>query len=102
MEATLFLIPVTLGETEHRRVLPAYNREVILQLRHFIVENVRTARRFLKRVDPAIVIDELTFCPCPPQALQSGSAGRPLLHPAGCDGLRFQWTEFCLPRLSAD
>ena len=61
MEATLFLIPVTLGETEHRRVLPAYNREVILQLRHFIVENVRTARRFLKRVDPAIVIDELTF-----------------------------------------
>lgn len=61
MEATLFLIPVTLGETEHRRVLPAYNREVILQLKHFIVENVRTARRFLKRVDPAIVIDELTF-----------------------------------------
>ena len=61
MEATLFLIPVTLGETEHRRVLPAYNREVILQLRHFIVENVRTARRFLKRVDPSIVIDELTF-----------------------------------------
>ena len=61
MEATLFLIPVNLGETEHRRVLPAYNREVILQLRHFIVENVRTARRFLKRVDPAIVIDELTF-----------------------------------------
>ena len=61
MEATLFLIPVTLGETEHRRVLPAYNREVILQLRHFIVENVRTARRFLKRVDPAIVIDDLTF-----------------------------------------
>ena len=61
MEATLFLIPVTLGETEHRRVLPAYNREVILQLRHFIVENVRTARRFLKRIDPTIVIDEITF-----------------------------------------
>ena len=61
MEATLFLITVTLGETEHRRVLPAYNRDVILQLKHFIVENVRTARRFLKRVDPAIVIDELTF-----------------------------------------
>ncbi|MGM9759564.1 MAG: SAM-dependent methyltransferase [Parabacteroides sp.] len=61
MQATLFLIPVTLGETEHRRVLPAYNREVILQLKHFIVENVRTARRFLKKVEPSIVIDELTF-----------------------------------------
>jgi 16S rRNA (cytidine1402-2'-O)-methyltransferase len=61
MQPALFLIPVTLGETEHRKVLPAYNREVILQIRHFIVENVRTARRFLKKTDPSIVIDGLTF-----------------------------------------
>lgn len=61
MQASLFLIPVTLGETEHEKVLPSYNREVILQIKHFIVENVRTARRFLKKEDPAIVIDELTF-----------------------------------------
>lgn len=61
MQASLFLIPVTLGETEHRRVLPEYNRDVILQIRHFIVENIRTARRFLKKCDPAIVIDDLHF-----------------------------------------
>ncbi len=61
MQASLFLIPVTLGETEHRRVLPDYNREVILNIRHFIVENVRTARRFLKKTAPEIVIDNLTF-----------------------------------------
>ena len=61
MKASLFLIPVTLGETPHERVLPAYNREVILGIRHFIVENVRTARRFLKKAEPAVVIDELTF-----------------------------------------
>jgi 16S rRNA (cytidine1402-2'-O)-methyltransferase len=61
MQTALFLIPVTLGETEHRRVLPAYNREVILRIRHFVVEDVRTARRFLKKVDPSIQIDELTF-----------------------------------------
>ncbi len=61
MQASLFLIPVTLGETEHQKVLPAYNREVISQIKHFIVENVRTARRFLKKEDPTIVIDELTF-----------------------------------------
>ncbi len=61
MQAALFLIPVTLGETEHRQVLPEYNREVILGLRHFIVENVRTARRFLKKTAPEIVIDTLTF-----------------------------------------
>lgn len=61
MQASLYLIPVTLGETEHRRVLPDYNREVVGRIRHFIVENVRTARRFLKKADPAIVIDQLTF-----------------------------------------
>lgn len=61
MQASLFLIPVTLGDTEHRRVLPEYNLEVIRGIRHFVVENVRTARRFLKKADPAIVIDDLTF-----------------------------------------
>ena len=28
--SALYLIPVTLGDVEHRRVLPEYNREVIL------------------------------------------------------------------------
>lgn len=61
MRASLFLIPVTLGETDHHRVLPEYNRDVILGIRHFVVENIRTARRFLKKVDPSIVIDDLAF-----------------------------------------
>lgn len=61
MQPSLFLIPVTLGETSIERVLPAYNKEVILQIKHFIVENVRSARRFLKQVDSTINIDELTF-----------------------------------------
>ena len=59
----LYLIPCTLGDTSVEQVLPPYNREVILQLRHFIVEEVRTARRFLKAVDKAIDIDALTFSP---------------------------------------
>jgi 16S rRNA (cytidine1402-2'-O)-methyltransferase len=57
----LYLIPVTLGETAHSRVLPPYNREAILSLKHFIVEDIRTARRFLKKEEPSIVIDELSF-----------------------------------------
>lgn len=61
MQASLFLIPVTLGDTEHRRVLPEFNREVILGIHYFVVENLRSARRFLKKTDPAIVIDNLTF-----------------------------------------
>lgn len=61
MRPSLFLIPVTLGETSIERVLPPYNKEIILQIKHFIVENIRSARRFLKKVDRNINIDELTF-----------------------------------------
>ena len=63
IEPALYLIPVELGDTPQERVLPAYNREVILGIRHFIVEEVRSARRFLKRVDRDIDIDSLTFYP---------------------------------------
>lgn len=61
METALYLIPVELGETPVSQVLPAYNHEVILGIKHFIVEDVRSARRFLKRVDKEINIDELMF-----------------------------------------
>ena len=63
MEPALYLIPVTLGETEVSRVLPSYNAEVISQIKHFIVEEVRSARRFLKKVDRNIQIDDLAFYP---------------------------------------
>ena len=61
MKSILYLIPVTLGDTSHERVLPHYNREVILSLKYFIVENTRSARRFLKKLEPSIVIDDLLF-----------------------------------------
>ncbi len=61
MEVALYLIPVTLGDTPLQNVLPAYNKEVILNIRHFIVEELRTARRFLKAVEKSIDIDALTF-----------------------------------------
>ena len=61
MEAALYLIPVTLGETEIGQVLPAYNHDVIVGTKHFIVENIRSARRFLKKTEKTIDIDQLTF-----------------------------------------
>ncbi len=61
--AALYLIPTTLGDTPCDRVLPAYNKFVVQQLRHFIVEEIRTARRFLKQVDREINIDALSFYP---------------------------------------
>ena len=57
----LYLIPTTLGETNLEKILPIGNSEMISSIRFFIVENIRTARRFLKKVNPAIIIDELTF-----------------------------------------
>lgn len=63
MKTALYLIPVTLGDTTIESVLPCYNKEVILSIRHFIVEDVRSARRFLKKVDREIDIDVLTFYP---------------------------------------
>ena len=63
METALYLIPVTLGDTTIEKVLPSYNKEIILGIKHFIVEDVRSARRFLKKVERSINIDELTFYP---------------------------------------
>lgn len=61
METALYLIPVTLGETSHEQVLPSYNREVVCGIRHFIVEEIRTARRFLRKMDGTFPIDDCTF-----------------------------------------
>lgn len=58
---SLFLIPVTLGDTSVERVIPSYNIEVVSALKHFIVENIRSARRFLKLCNKEIDIDSLTF-----------------------------------------
>lgn len=61
--AALYLIPVLLGDTALERVLPAYNQEVVRGIRHFIVEDVRSARRFLKKVDKDFDIDGSQFYP---------------------------------------
>ena len=58
---SLYLIPVPLGETEINQGLPSYNYDIIVNIKHFIVENIRSARRFLKKVEKSIDIDELSF-----------------------------------------
>ena len=61
LETALYLIPVTLGDTPVDQVLPSYNHDVIMGIRHFIVEEIRTARRFLRQVDRTFPIDESEF-----------------------------------------
>jgi len=47
---TVFLIPVFLSETNPNRVFPDDNLSIINRLDNFIVEDLRTARRFLRKV----------------------------------------------------
>jgi 16S rRNA (cytidine1402-2'-O)-methyltransferase len=61
METALYLVPVTLGDTPLGNVLPQYNSDVIAGIRHFIVEDIRSARRFLRKVDSQFDIDGSQF-----------------------------------------
>jgi len=61
MPGILYLFPVTLAESTLGQVLPEYNNQKLLSVRHFIVEDVRTARRFLKKADAGFDIDACKF-----------------------------------------
>ncbi len=61
MSGILYLIPNTLGECNVEQVLPTANLAITRKIKHFIVEDIRTARRFLKKIDKEINIDELQF-----------------------------------------
>ena len=61
MAGTLYLIPVTLGDSPVEHVIPAYVLELLDRLDHFIVEDLRSARRYLKRAGVANTIDDLSF-----------------------------------------
>ena len=61
MLGKLYLIPTTLGDTEPLEVMPISVKKVIETLDHFIVENEKTARRYIKRITPSKVQAELHF-----------------------------------------
>lgn len=60
-KATLFLIPTPLGDTAPDHVLPAYALLQLQQLDVFIVEELRTARRFLRKCGYKKDFDEVRF-----------------------------------------
>ncbi len=56
---TLYLIPVPLGATPPAESLPANVLATIYPLKHFVVEQAKTARAFLKAAGTATVLQEL-------------------------------------------
>ncbi len=61
IQSALYLVPVPISGAPVRDVIPEGNLEILRELRHFIVENVRTARRYLKHIDAAFPIADCTF-----------------------------------------
>ncbi|MBD5171788.1 MAG: SAM-dependent methyltransferase [Bacteroidales bacterium] len=57
----LYLIPVEISEAPSEMSIPMGNLQIVKEIRHFIVENVRTARRALRRWHRDFPIDDCTF-----------------------------------------
>lgn len=57
----LYLIPTLLAEDNYEEVIPKGNIQIIHHLESYIVENIRSARRFLVKLNLPKTIDELQF-----------------------------------------
>ena len=51
LKGKLYMIPTTLGECDVEKILPMYVKEHLHNLEEFIVENSKTARAFLKKMN---------------------------------------------------
>lgn len=61
MNGRIYLIPVTLGGDDFLKVIPEKVIDLTRQLRFFIVEDIRSARRFLRLIDKQFPIDDTVF-----------------------------------------
>lgn len=61
VKGRLYLIPVTLGGTDFQSVIPEKVLEITRRLRYFVVEDVRSARRYLRLIDKGFPIDDTRF-----------------------------------------
>ena len=60
----IYMLPCPISEGNPYDVLPEANRKVMASIDYFIVENVRTARRFLSAAKIGRAIEELQFAEC--------------------------------------
>jgi 16S rRNA (cytidine1402-2'-O)-methyltransferase len=57
----IYLLPVTLGSEDYLKVIPEKVINLTKQLRYFIVEDLRSARRYLRLLDRQFPIDDSVF-----------------------------------------
>ena len=61
VKGKIYLIPVTLGGDDYLKVIPEKVLAITRELRFFIVEDLRSARRYLRLIDKTFPIDQTTF-----------------------------------------
>jgi 16S rRNA (cytidine1402-2'-O)-methyltransferase len=61
MAGNIYLIPVTLGGDDFLKVIPEKVISLTRLLRYFIVEDIRSARRYLRLIDKGFPIDDTVF-----------------------------------------
>jgi len=61
IKGLLYLVPATLGSPDTRLTIPSGMADLVRDIQVYIVENERSARRYLKLLDREIDIDRLTF-----------------------------------------
>lgn len=61
VEPALYLVPVSLGASLLERVVTPYNRKIVLNIRRFVVEDRKSAVRFLLGLDKKMNIDACSF-----------------------------------------
>ncbi len=61
VQGNLYLLPTTLGGDKVEDVLPPLVIEITRGIRNFVVEEVRTARRYLSKLGMPVAIDQLNF-----------------------------------------
>jgi 16S rRNA (cytidine1402-2'-O)-methyltransferase len=61
VKGRIYLIPVTLGGDDFLKVIPAKVVSLTRELRYFIVEDIRSARRFLRLIDKTFPINDSIF-----------------------------------------
>ncbi len=94
MRGTLYLIPSTIGNDNVNHTLPQKTLEVVNKLDEFIVEDIRTARRFIIKAGYTGKIDNIKFNilnkhtreDTMPDLLESARAGKSIgiIPEAGC------------------
>lgn len=57
----LYLMPTTLGSEGYQHVIPEEVRQLAIDTRHFAVEDLKSARRYLRKMDRNFPIDDSTF-----------------------------------------